>query len=473
MSDVTRKLLHSSGIKGTSPRDRCSSTTGSSYYSCGETSEDDDDDRNQSKTFYHSLSWEHVSYDDINNENVLPRDATRDVPRDTIRQGNNQEYGHSTISQERFIDPVSTVFKFIFLLFLCLIPVGDYFCSDVMLTLHDYILDDLDIDDIQYKRLTTTVLWTTIILVIGAIVNSYHTIFSARIIYGITCGFLRITVSTLLVKWFKTGYMSTAYGIKGSISFISSYISTSVLTLIYDTISKSKHSNQCLGFTLLIGVGICLISLVSSCFVAEADKRTDVLKQRFGMTNPAYSVITFSNIKQFPQSYWSLIVIATLFYIWVPFLTQSLQSIVESKYLIDDHLAETVQGMIYLISSLTLPIFGLLMDKVGKSVHWLSAALILSTIGHLLLAFTFLHPFISTVTLGISHSIVTVSVWPMVAYIIELRYIATAYGILNGFVLLGKVSISYLSDYIMNTKGFMCLQIIFVISTLCEYCSSL
>lgn len=52
----------------------------------------------------------------------------------------------------------------------------------------------------------------------------------------------------------------------------------------------------------------------------------------------------------------------------------------------------------YIISAPMSPVFGLLVDKVGKNIIWVLCA-VLSTLGaHILLAFTFWNPWIAMVT---------------------------------------------------------------------------
>jgi len=53
--------------------------------------------------------------------------------------------------------------------------------------------------------------------------------------------------------------------------------------------------------------------------------------------------------------------------------------------------------MVYLIAALTMPVVGLAIDKTGYNLVWLFAGLLTTLASHLLLAFTFLEPYVCVV----------------------------------------------------------------------------
>ncbi len=85
--------------------------------------------------------------------------------------------------------------------------------------------------------------------------------------------------------------------------------------------------------------------------------------------------------------------------------------------------------MVYLISSFASPFFGFFVDLTGYNTIWVILA-ILTTIGaHVLLAFTFLNPYVAMIIMGISYSILAASLWPMVSLIVPKQQLGTAYGL--------------------------------------------
>lgn len=91
--------------------------------------------------------------------------------------------------------------------------------------------------------------------------------------------------------------------------------------------------------------------------------------------------------------------------------------------------ANNVNSIVYLISAVASPLFGFVIDKTGRNVSWICAA-VFSTIGaHTLLAFTMLNPYVGMVLMGLSYSMLAASLWPLVALIIPEYQLGTAYGL--------------------------------------------
>jgi MFS family permease len=53
------------------------------------------------------------------------------------------------------------------------------------------------------------------------------------------------------------------------------------------------------------------------------------------------------------------------------------------------------------MAAITMPLFGYMIDKFGKSLIWMFVGIILSIGSHIILAFTFLEPYIATVSITI------------------------------------------------------------------------
>ena len=59
--------------------------------------------------------------------------------------------------------------------------------------------------------------------------------------------------------------------------------------------------------------------------------------------------------------------------------------------------ANTVNSIVYIVSAVASPIFGFVIDKLGKHVMWVFIAITATICAHSLLAFTFLNPYIGMV----------------------------------------------------------------------------
>jgi MFS family permease len=84
--------------------------------------------------------------------------------------------------------------------------------------------------------------------------------------------------------------------------------------------------------------------------------------------------------------------------------------------------------MIYLISAFASPVFGYIVDKTGKNISWSLFSSILTTLAHALLAFTSWNPYIGISIIGLSFSIWSSSIWPIIAFVIPEHQLGTAFG---------------------------------------------
>lgn len=109
----------------------------------------------------------------------------------------------------------------------------------------------------------------------------------------------------------------------------------------------------------------------------------------------------------------------------------------------------------------------------------------------MLMAFTFLNPYVAMVIMGLAYSLLACALWPMVAYVIPERQLGTAYGmyvtiaqyqsiileIIHSFILLiileilsysmqaiqnlGLAVVSIIAGDIVDSKGYLFLEVFF------------
>lgn len=63
-----------------------------------------------------------------------------------------------------------------------------------------------------------------------------------------------------------------------------------------------------------------------------------------------------------------------------------------------DDQANFLSSVVYIISGIASPIFGFLIDKIGRNVMWIIIATCLTALGHFLLGFTLLNPYVAMVS---------------------------------------------------------------------------
>lgn len=93
-----------------------------------------------------------------------------------------------------------------------------------------------------------------------------------------------------------------------------------------------------------------------------------------------------------------------------------------------DYMEPLIAGLVYLISAFTSPVFGFLIDRVGRNIYFVISACIMTVLSHCLLGFTDLTPYVGVVLMAVSYSVLAASLWPIIAMIISENLLGTAYG---------------------------------------------
>ena len=122
-----------------------------------------------------------------------------------------------------------------------------------------------------------------------------------------------------------------------------------------------------------------------------------------------------------------------------------------------------------MISAFASPICGFLIDLAGFNTLWVTGAII-GTIGsHVMMAFTFINPYVPMCLMGVSYSLLAASLWPMVALIVPKHQLGTAYGLMQSVQNLGLALISLLTGFLVDNAGYFVLEVFFLGSLCCKY----
>ncbi|EEC07925.1 transport protein, putative, partial [Ixodes scapularis] len=130
--------------------------------------------------------------------------------------------------------------------------------------------------------------------------------------------------------------------------------------------------------------------------------------------------------------------------------------------------ANLVDSIPYLISAFASPVFGILVDLVGRNLLWVTVAVVGTLVSHGLLAFTFINPWVAMVYMGLNYSLLACAFWPLVAMVIPERQLGTAYGMMQSVQNLGLALISMVSGMIVDSSGYFMLEVFFLAWLCCE-----
>ncbi|XP_025913554.1 major facilitator superfamily domain-containing protein 1 isoform X10 [Apteryx rowi] len=131
------------------------------------------------------------------------------------------------------------------------------------------------------------------------------------------------------------------------------------------------------------------------------------------------------------------------------------------KFKFSSQEASAINSIVYIISAPMSPVFGLLVDKVGKNIIWVLCAVITTLASHIMLAFTFWNPWVAMCLLGVAYSLLACALWPMVAFVVPEHQLGTAYGFMQSIQNLGLAIIAIAAGMILDTRGYLFLEVFF------------
>ncbi|KAI4465299.1 phosphatidylethanolamine-binding protein [Holotrichia oblita] len=218
--------------------------------------------------------------------------------------------------------------------------------------------------------------------------------------------------------------------------------------------------------------------MTCSLLMGILDKRAERLLRR--NINAPNQVARLTDVKDFPLVFWLISVICVAYYSSIfPFIAQGdfkktvYEGIqLDEKYSIFTEFlcktiqlgpqdANTVNSMIYIVAAVTSPFFGIMIDKVGRNLTWVVLSILITALAHSILIFTYLNPYIGTITMGLGYSLLAGALWPLVALIVPEYQMGTAYGICQAIQNLGNAVMSILTGIVVKS-GYFSLEMFFL-----------
>jgi len=391
-----------------------------------------------------------------------------------------------------FCDPRHWVHRYIALIFMCFLGFGSYFCYDNPGALEKHIESDMQVSTSTYMGLYSWYSWPNVILcffggflidrlfgirlgaiiftafvmggqlvfALGAYLNHFWLMDMGRFIFGIGGESLAVAQNTYAVSWFKDKELNMVFGLQLSLSRVGSTVNFNVMEPIYQSIPASYLGYQRLGIALLIGSLTCVLSFVCALVLAIFDKRAEIiLKKAEAKTG---EVVKITDAKDFKLQFWLLCAICVAAYVAVfPFI--SLGAVFfQMKFGMSPSTASTLNSIVYIISAVMSPILGFMIDKSGRNLLWVLAAVFLTGLAHAMMAFTFITPWIAMSMMGVSYSMLASALWPMVSLVIEERQLGSAYGLMQSFQNLGLAVVAIIAGSLVDNYGYLILEVFFI-----------
>ena len=257
-------------------------------------------------------------------------------------------------------------------------------------------------------------------------------------LFGLGSEIAGVSVTRSIAKWFKGRNMALAMGLQLAIA----RFGTATAILIAPMIVKQKAAGEF--YTLaetnkpaLIGLAVLAVGAILWAIFVALDARFD---KEAGTTDKVETAeedkFRFSDIWKVLSNprFLMIAILCVTFYCCVIRFKKFGVSILLPLFGVNLDIATVLLAMIPFFTILFTPLFGALVDKVGKATLWMVVGASLVLASHLIITFAPqgvpVYAYLAIVLLGIGYSLVPSAMWPSVPKIIPEKNLGTAYSLI-------------------------------------------
>ena len=257
-------------------------------------------------------------------------------------------------------------------------------------------------------------------------------------LFGLGSEIAGVSVTRSIAKWFKGRNMALAMGLQLAIARFGT--ATAILVAPMIVAQKPAGEIHALNETnkpALIGLAVIAIGVILWAIFVAMDARFD---RETGETDKVETAeedkFRFSDIWKVLGNprFLMIALLCVTFYCCVIRFKKFGVSILLPLFGVDLDIATVLLAMIPFFTILFTPLFGALVDKVGKATTWMIVGSALVLTSHLIITFAPqgepLYAYIAIALLGTGYSLVPSAMWPSVPKIIPEKNLGTAYSLI-------------------------------------------
>jgi MFS family permease len=361
-------------------------------------------------------------------------------------------------------------YRWLVLVFISLAMFGNYYVYDAISPMADVLKAQLGFTDANIGLLQAIYSIPNIVMVLiggfiidrvgtrkatlafgvtclaGAVVTSLSgtlpMMAAGRLIFGLGAESLIVAVTTAIAKWFKGKELSFAFGINLTIARLGSFAAL-------NSPSWAGWAFNDWRMPLLISVGFATFCVTGAIlyWVLEVGAARKYTLAAAGSTDK----VAFGDIFRFTWSYWCIVALCVTFYSGIfPFQTFAVKFFMEARG-VSREAGGFLSSMLTLFAMICTPLFGLVVDKVGRRSQFMFFGSLLLIPVYVMMGYTSVSLYVPMAMMGIAFSLIPAIMWPSVAYVVEENKLGTAYGLMTLIQNVGlagfNLAIGWANDY--------------------------
>ena len=355
----------------------------------------------------------------------------------------------------------STAYRWLVLFFVSLTMFGNYYLYDSIAPVEDLLKSQLHYTDHMIGRLYSMYSYAAVaLLLVGGIIidrigtkkaltlfgslcaiagvltavsSDVHVMYVGRFILGFGAESLIAAATTALAKWFKGKEIGLAFGINLTIARLGS-----MATDYSPSFARPLYRNWQSPLWLAAALGgFCILGAIIY-WILEAHAEKQYVIGEAGSTDK----LVLKDLVAFDRPFWYITGLCVTFYAAVfPFRSFDIKFF-EEAYAMTRAAAGHLSAFLPQAAMVATPLFGLLIDKVGKRALFMAiGSLIIIPAYLLMMPSLHITPYISMSLIGIAFSLIPAVMWPSVAYIVDEKRLGTAYALMALVQQLGVAAI--------------------------------
>ena len=274
-------------------------------------------------------------------------------------------------------------------------------------------------------------------------------------VFGLGSEMAGTVVNRSIGRWFKDGGMALAMGLHLAIARLGTAFALVMAPRLVIQQANHVYSLAETARPALLGMGLMAVGLILWAMFVAMDARR--FPKTGGLANKSDDFHFKDAFKVLGnKNFWLLGLLCVLFYSSIVAFKKFAGAILIPRFDVPAQAAGWMVSMLPFSTVVFAPLFGMMVDKVGKGTRWMVIGAFLALAAHLLLAFAPAGvPFwgyLAMVFLGFGYSLVPAALWPSVPKIVPDKVLGTTFALIYWVQNLGLLSFKWLSGAILGTS---------------------
>ncbi len=290
--------------------------------------------------------------------------------------------------------------------------------------------------------------------------NSLYIAYVGCMLFGLGSEIAGVAVTRSIAKWFKGKSMALAMGLQLAIARLGT---AAALLLSPVLVAESANGMYPLDVTnkpAFCGLMLLLLGTVVWGIFVAMDAKFDKEQGTSDKVETAEEdKFKFSDIfKILSNKHYLLIsLVCVFFYCCIISFKKFATAILIPRFGADaaefEQTASMMVSMIPFFTVVFTPLFGSLVDRIGKATTWMITGSVMVFVAHVIIAFApgeAIFGYLGIAILGVGYSLVPAAMWPSVPKIVPEKNLGTAYSLIYWIQNMGMMAVPIIVGHILN-----------------------